>query len=496
MSVRKNLIANYVGQGWSAVIGIVFVPVYIRYLGIEAYGIIGFFAAIQSLLALLDLGASATLNRELARHSASGSLAEARQTVRTLEWMCWPTAALGAFIVWILSDIAAEHWLSTDSIEPSRAARALALLGIAMALQWSASFYSGGLAGLQRQVMVNVTLAVLATIRAVGSIVVLAMISPTIEAFLWWQIAVSAAQSVVFFFALWRAFPAALPRPTFSPTVVRRVARFALGITGVGIVSFLLTSSDRIVLSKVLTLHDFGVYAFAATTASTLFRLVQPVITAVYPRYSQLVVVDDTKALKDFYHRSNQFVAVVVLPVAAVGATFAEDILLLWTRDPALATAAASILSLLLLGAALNALMNLPYMLQLAYGWTSLSFYINVGAVFVLVPGVWLLGNRYGGLGAALLWPLLNLGYLLVQIPLMHRRIMRGEMWAWYLRDVGPVCLAALVLTVGWRLLFPQVLEGFHGAAILLVIGATTAGTCALVSPLMRTRLLALARGA
>ena len=45
--MRRDLIATYAAQGWVAIMGIVFVPVYIRYLGIEAYGLIGLFATID-----------------------------------------------------------------------------------------------------------------------------------------------------------------------------------------------------------------------------------------------------------------------------------------------------------------------------------------------------------------------------------------------------------------------------------------------------------------
>ncbi|MBM4126991.1 MAG: hypothetical protein FJ247_06540 [Nitrospira sp.] len=54
----------------SAVLSLVLVPIYIRFLGIEAYGLIGFLVALQAALAIFDLGMGATLNREIARLSA------------------------------------------------------------------------------------------------------------------------------------------------------------------------------------------------------------------------------------------------------------------------------------------------------------------------------------------------------------------------------------------------------------------------------------------
>lgn len=67
--LKRNLIANYLGQGWNALMGLAFVPLYIKYLGMEAYGLIGLFALLQAWLSLLDMGMTPTLNPEMARFS-------------------------------------------------------------------------------------------------------------------------------------------------------------------------------------------------------------------------------------------------------------------------------------------------------------------------------------------------------------------------------------------------------------------------------------------
>lgn len=48
MAFKRNLIANYLGQSWTALMGLAFIPLYIKYLGIEAYGLIGLFALLQA----------------------------------------------------------------------------------------------------------------------------------------------------------------------------------------------------------------------------------------------------------------------------------------------------------------------------------------------------------------------------------------------------------------------------------------------------------------
>ena len=72
MSLRRNVLANYLGQGWRAIMSLAFVPVYIKYLGIEAYGLIGIFVMLQAWLTLLDMGMKPALAREMARFTGGG----------------------------------------------------------------------------------------------------------------------------------------------------------------------------------------------------------------------------------------------------------------------------------------------------------------------------------------------------------------------------------------------------------------------------------------
>ena len=105
MSVlKKNITANFVGGLWTGLMGLVFVPLYIHFLGIEAYGLIGIFAALLALFGLLDMGLSTTLNREIARLIVrNGNAREMRDLVRTLEIPYWAVGLLITIIVIVLS---------------------------------------------------------------------------------------------------------------------------------------------------------------------------------------------------------------------------------------------------------------------------------------------------------------------------------------------------------------------------------------------------------
>ncbi len=130
----------------AAILGIVFVPIYLRYLSVEMYGIIGFFSSIQAFLFLLDGGISPTLNREVARLSVFPEKAqELRDLSRTLEILCWAIGFLVCIIALIGAPIAANYWLQSENIPAATIREALMIMSVTLTFQWAASFYTGGM---------------------------------------------------------------------------------------------------------------------------------------------------------------------------------------------------------------------------------------------------------------------------------------------------------------------------------------------------------------
>jgi len=73
----------------------------------------------------------------------------------------------------------------------------------------------------------------------------------------------------------------------------------------------------------------------------------------------------------------------------------------------------------------------------------------------LLIPlMVWMV-QMYQGLGAAWVWIILNLGYLIIEVPIMHRRLLKGEMGKWYGRDIIlPIVIVTIIGLVG-RVILP-----------------------------------------
>ncbi len=487
--LQFNLIANFAGQGWSALMALAFVPLYIKFLGIEAYGLIGFYAMLQASLQILDFGLSQTMNREMARYAVQPDKAgEARDFARTLEAGYWIIgAAIGAG-VFIMAPFIAGHWVKPGSIPVTTVQHAVMIMGIVTALQWPLSFYEGGLRGLQRQVLFNIFRIGIATLGSFGAVFILWKVSPTITAYFTWQIIVNCLSVVLLMIFLWRSLPSSDRPPVFRPSLLHNVWRFAAGLSGITISAIVLTQLDKILLSKLLPLDKFGYYTLAGVVSNFIpFIIVNPVFNALFPRFSSLEAVEDLPSLTVLYHQSTQLMATLVLPVAFVLAFFSYEILFIWTRSAVTAGAASPIVSILVIGMALNALMTLPYALQLSHGWTSIGLRINMFLIVTLVPAIYFMATSYGAVGAAFVWIALNGIYMIIGVPFTHRRLLRGEMGRWFIEDIIPPLGAALIVTGIGRWLVADSLPLFKMLLSLAAVSFCALLAAAFAAQHMRT---------
>lgn len=65
--LNRNIVANFLGKGCAVLSIYLFVPFYVNILGVESYGVVGFYAVLQGVFMFANFGLIATLSREMAR---------------------------------------------------------------------------------------------------------------------------------------------------------------------------------------------------------------------------------------------------------------------------------------------------------------------------------------------------------------------------------------------------------------------------------------------
>jgi O-antigen/teichoic acid export membrane protein len=221
--------------------------------------------------------------------------------------------------------------------------------------------------------------------------------------------------------------------------------RFAAAVAANSVVGIALTQLDKVILSRLLPLEQLGYYMLAGSIAAVIWQIIVPINQALYPRFAQLFAANDIGTVTSLYHRSSQIMTVLLVPFALTLVLFPTELILLWTRNARVAAGTASLAALLVAGTTLNGLASVPGYLQSAAGWPQLVLYTNALSAVVLVPAVIVAATRYGAMGAAAVWLVLNAGYVAFNVPIMHTRLLKGEQRRWYITDVGLPAAAALV---------------------------------------------------
>lgn len=485
MSVKQNVIANYVGRGCSALAAFLFIPFYIHYLGIEAYGVIGFFASLMAALTLLDFGMGQTLVRETARASESKVDRSALTSLLgTLEYVYWCVGALAAATSWFFSDWFSRDWLSAQELSQSDLALIVQIMGFVAATRWAASPYRSSLIGLQSQVWLNVFEGIFVIVRGLGVIAVLAWVSETVLGFFLYQGIVSIIEIFCLRSKVWHVISGRrFVIPSFDFRQLKRIGKFAGGVATISLLGSGISQMDKLLLPGLVSLKMFGYYMVAHTLGRAIVQLSFPVATAYRPLFAKLVANKQDSELSNQYHKASQLMAVSLIPAAIVIAVFSEQLLWLWTNNQEIVNEAATLVSLITIGTMLNGLVNIPYSVQLAYGYLKLGLIVNFVSAIVLMPAFYFGVANHGVIAAGWIWLILNLGYVLINVSIMHRKYLRKQAGRWYAQDILPVIGGVCVAVIGidqlvpsfdskWFIAIKIVFAGIAGLAVACVLAA------------------------
>lgn len=488
--VGRRLIINYIGQGWTALVGLIFVPLYIAYLGVEAYGLVGLYVVLQGLASLLGGGMAPAIGRTMARYAGGAVSAQSlRDLLRSSETLALGIAVGIVVFLWLASGWLADHWLRVDTLPRETVSQAITVMGITVACRFVEAIYQSTLMGLQRQVLLNVTTAAGGTVRAIGAIAVLSWYSPTIEAFFAWQGIVSVVSLVVFARITYAVLPHAARPGRFSVDTIREVMPFAGGMLTLAVISLLHSQGDKLLLSRLLPLPEYGLYTFAAVVAQGLMLLMVPVSQSWFPRLVELQSRREQAGLRQAFHACAQVQTVVTASIGLVLAAFSDEVIVFWTRNPALEPAA-KLVSILVIGNMFLAIVQVPTLLQVAHGFTRLLMRLQIMLLAVTFPALYIAATTVGTIGAATVWMASNVFYFLVCAPFLFRDTLTGDQWRWYRDDIALPLSAAGLVVLAARLSVPFPDNPVAGIAILGAISGATILAAAMTASATRNYLL------
>jgi len=453
MSVKRNMSFNSISQFYVIGLGIIVMPQYLKYMGQEAYGLVGLFIVMQAWFAILDMGLTPTIGRETARwHGGATTALKFLRLFRVLHLIFFTIAVPATFLIIFFSDYIAEHWLSFKELELKEVTFSVQIMVASVSLRWMGTLYRGVVTGSENFIWLSSFNSIVATFRFVGVYGAMYVygFSPTV--FFIYQIFVAAFE---FCGLKWKC-DKILPKKEslseklgWSLSPIKDVMKFSLTIAFTASVWILVTQTDKLIVSGLIPLEEYGYFTLAIVVSNGIMALSAPLNRVVQPRLTRLMAEGKRDDYISLYISSAKVVSIVALFSAFTISLFAYDVLHAWTGDVDSANQTRAILQIYVLGSGMMALASFPSMLQNALGNLYYHLVGNLVILVILLPLSIALSIEYGAVGAAWAWLAASFFYLVFWTNYTHKKLIPGYAVQWFLYGVlKPVLIFLFLLFI------------------------------------------------
>lgn len=492
-SIRRNILANYASQIYAMIIGVVMAPIYLSFMGKEAYGLVGFFTMMTAWFQLLDMGLTPTLARETARFRGGAiGVDMLRSHMRALEVVFGIVALAGAAAILLMSDQIAEHWLKVKELPLQQVSHAVMLMGLAVPLRWMSGLYRGVVNGFEHQVWLSGYNIAIATARFVGVLAIFVTLGATPVHFFVYQLVVAFAELAGLMaatYALVRRGDGPLEKFSWRPLAGN--LGFSLTIAVSATIWVVVMQTDKLILSRILSLAEYGIFSVAIVAASAINAANIPFNQALLPRLTRLIAENDDAGVAAVYSAATQAVCVLMIPAVTMFAFFSAPILQAWTGDAQVVSRGAPVLCLYAIGNGCVSLNSFVYYIQYAKGDLRLHFVGHALLLALLVPAYFLEAPLYGPIGTGAVWAAVNGLYTLVWVPVVHARVFKGHHWSWMMGDVLPIAVPVVLTGALMAAIVPWPAGRRETLIILAVLGAVLLAIAAAFSSVVRKDVVA-----
>jgi O-antigen/teichoic acid export membrane protein len=403
MSLRRNTLWNIVGVAAPFLIGVVTIPYLIKTLGIEAFGVLTLIWALIGYFSLFDFGLGRALTQQISEAESHEQHQQIPELIKTGLGLTILTGGLGGLLLAGLSGNLANQWLNVGENLAGTTYHALLIAAVGIPLTTLTTGLRGILEAYDEFKAVNILRMLLGVANFVLPVICVFAAGPSLA---WIVVTLVIARALVMLMHWWlvsRKFPGLL-QAQHGKEKLGRLLPFGAWITISNIISPLMVSADRFVISSVL---GATVVAFYTAPFEMLFRiLIVPgaLTSAMFPRLVRHLANSKEEA-RQLYKKCLLITAFLLFCICSVTALGSYRILDLWLGAD-FAQQGWAIVCILSLGMFFNGIAHVPFGLIQAAGDAKTTAQLHIFEFMLYVPALYLGLKTFGILGAPIAWTL------------------------------------------------------------------------------------------
>ncbi|WP_288017614.1 flippase [Blastomonas sp.] len=410
MSISRNSTYNLLGAAVPIVLALATVPVYLKLVGPDRYGVLAIAWLLLGYFGLFDLGLGrATSQRIASLRNAPPS--ERAATFWTALCVNVVMGAVGALLFWPVSYYLFGHFFRVDEALRPEVIAAAPLLALAVPIATTTGVLTGALQGRERFLEVNIISVLSTTLFQLLPLAVAWLYGPDLPVVLLSALGARVIALVV----LWQRCQVDLVRgQPVRPDrkLVRPLLSYGGWVMLTSMVGPLLVVSDRFLIGAILGAVVVGHYAVVFQLAERLTVVPQALTNAMFPRLAALQGEDASRLTAD----AITAVLAIMTPVIMVGIFILDPFLSLWVGAE-IAREVGFVGKILLAGYWINSLALVPYARLQATGRPDLVTKVLFVELPLYLPALYLAVTAFGLVGAAVTFSVrLAVDYVLLSL--------------------------------------------------------------------------------
>ena len=400
-SLVRNAVWNFVGQASPMLVALFTIPILIKHLGTERFGILTLIWMVVGYFSLFDLGLGRALTQLVARKLGSGDERGVPGVIWTGMGLMSAMALIGTVLALILSP-----WLVRSALKISVALQhetlsAFYLLAVCIPIVVSTTAFTGVLEAYQRFGIINAVRVPLGVFTFAGPLLVLPF-----SRSLFPVVAVLAVARVVnlicYGVACLRTVSGLDRRVSLRGALVKPLLAFGGWFSVSNIVGPILLYSDRFLIAHLMSA---SVVAYYTVPFDVVFRLVLipgAILGVFFPAFSYSFGQSSFRA-KHLYAQATKYICAAMLPIAVAVVLFSGKGLALWLGGD-FALRSSRVAQLLAIGVFINSLGLVSQSVVQAAGRPDLTAKLHLIELPLYTIYLWSLIGTYGITGAAVAW--------------------------------------------------------------------------------------------
>jgi O-antigen/teichoic acid export membrane protein len=395
----KSTAWNLAGQLLPMIVAVIAIPVLIRHLGTDRFGVLTIAWMVVGYFGVFDFGLGRAITNLVAQNLGTDDHSDLGPLIWTGLLLMAILGFFGMLLMAVLSPVIVHSIVKVPSALAHETAIAFELLSLTVPVLVVTSGLRGVLEGYQKFSYVNFVRIPLGILMYAGPLLVLPFTSSLI--------------GVVSVLAIGRVFALIAYcyyceltvgefQKKFDQTYIRRLLGFGSWMTVSNLIAPVMIYMDRFFIGALLSVAAVAYYATPYEVATKLLIIPAAMVSVLFPAFSTSMVSDSQRASK-LLHQATVYILGIAFPACAFFIAVTPVALRLWLGAE-FAFHSTTVLKMLLLGVFMNCIAQVPYAFIQGAGRPDITAKIHLLELPFYLALLWLL-LRYRGIeGAAIAW--------------------------------------------------------------------------------------------